>query len=62
MPAYEELVKNLSLAEALELRNLLDRHVAQLALKTLSPAQLDAIDDSAELANATSLADKASML
>lgn len=34
MSSHAELVKSLSLAEALDLRNLLDRHLAQLALKT----------------------------
>jgi hypothetical protein len=62
MPVNEDMVATLSLGEALELRKLLDRRIAQLALKTLEPALLDEIDDSDAMANATSLAAKASML
>ncbi len=55
-------IANLSLAEALELRNELERHIAKLALKTISQEQLDALDDGDNLKNAVSLASKASMI
>ncbi len=62
MPVDESMVATLSLGDALELRKLLDRRLAHLALKTLDSATLDTIDDGQSLANAKSLAEKASML
>jgi hypothetical protein len=55
-------INQLSLADALEIRNELERHIAKLALKTISSDRLDEIDGDPKLANADNLANKADML
>lgn len=57
-----ELTKNLSLSEALEVRQLVEQHIAVLALKSLGPEALDAIDTDAKLSSADSLVAKQDML
>lgn len=55
-------IAELSLTDALELRQAIDQRIAVLALKSLSTEALDRIDDQEGLSDAVSLVQKSQML
>jgi hypothetical protein len=61
-PSILTHIAELSLTDALELRQAIDQRIAVLALKSLSTEALDRIDDQEGLSDAVSLVQKSQML